>query len=56
MQVKYAVTPKRMRRPLFCFRRNGNRFHLFKKVEILGVDTLDRLLPETNRLFKDLFN
>ena len=36
--------------------RNGNSFYLFQKVEILDVDTLDYILPETNRLFKDLFN
>ena len=27
----------------------------FRKAEILVVVTLDRLLPDANRLFKDLF-
>ena len=35
--------------------RNGNSFYLLQKAEILVVVTLDRLLPEANRLFKDLF-
>ena len=34
----------------------GNSFYLLQKVEILDVDTLDCLLPETNWLFKDLFD
>ena len=42
--------------PYFCSVKwgNGNSFYLFLKVEILDVDTLDFLLPETNRLLKDL--
>ena len=36
--------------------RNGNSFYLFQKVEILDVVTLDYLLPETNRIFKDSFD
>ena len=36
-------------------RRNGNSFYLLQKAEILVVVTLDRLLPEANRTFTDLF-
>ena len=35
--------------------RNGNSFYLLRKAEILVVVTLDRLLPEANRIFTDLF-
>ena len=35
--------------------RNGNSFYLLQKAEILVVVTLNRLLPETNRRFKYLF-
>ena len=35
--------------------RNGNSFYLLQKAEILVVITLDRLLPEANRIFTDLF-
>ena len=34
---------------------SSNSFYLLQKVEILVVVTLDRLLPEANWLFKDLF-
>ena len=36
--------------------RNGNSFYLPEKIEILGVVTSDCPLPDTNRLFKDLFD
>ena len=33
--------------------RNGNSFYLLQNAEILVVVTLDHLLSEANRLFKD---
>ena len=36
--------------------RNGNGFYLFQKAKIFYVITLDCLLPETNRILKDLFD
>ena len=36
--------------------RNGNSFYWLQKAEILVVVTLDCLLPEPNRLLKDLLD
>ena len=36
--------------------RNGNSFYWLQKAEILVVVTLDCLLPETNRLLKNLLD
>ena len=55
-QLKYAnLSNAHVQTFVLLKQTNGNSFYLLQKAEILVVVTLDCLLPEINRLLKDLF-
>ena len=54
-QEKYKL-PRAQTFSSVKWRNLGNSFCLFQKAEILDMLTLGCVLPETNRLLKDLFD